>query len=48
MHSLVGLGGDVAAQLDAFVGDTAETLIGLSQRLDLLVCDSRGYGPYAP
>jgi nucleotide-binding universal stress UspA family protein len=32
-------------EIDVFVGDPAETLIGLSGQLDLLVCGSRGYGP---
>jgi nucleotide-binding universal stress UspA family protein len=39
------LDGGVDVEVDAFVGDPAETLIGLSERLDLLVCGSRGYGP---
>ncbi len=36
---------DVPRQVDAFIGDPAEVLIELSERLDLLVCGSRGYGP---
>jgi nucleotide-binding universal stress UspA family protein len=39
------LGHDVPVQVDAFVGDPADTLIELSQYLDVLVCGSRGYGP---
>jgi len=38
------LGHDVPIQIDAFVGDPADTLIDLSQHLDVLVCGSRGYG----
>jgi nucleotide-binding universal stress UspA family protein len=36
---------DVPTHVDAFIGDPAEVLIELSERLDLLVCGSRGYGP---
>jgi len=43
--AVAGLGDDVAVETDAFVGDPAEILIELSERLDLLVCGSRGYGP---
>jgi nucleotide-binding universal stress UspA family protein len=43
--AVAGLGGDVVIQVDAFVGDPAEILVELSERLDLLVCGSRGYGP---
>lgn len=39
------LDGDVTVQVDAFVEDPAQTLIAISERLDLLVCGSRGYGP---
>jgi nucleotide-binding universal stress UspA family protein len=39
------LPGDVPVEVDAFVGDPAETLVDLSAQLDLLVCGSRGYGP---
>jgi nucleotide-binding universal stress UspA family protein len=39
------LDGDVPVQVDAFLGDPADTLIRLSESLDLLVCGSRGYGP---
>jgi nucleotide-binding universal stress UspA family protein len=35
----------VASEVDAFVGDPAGVLIDLSERLDLLVSGSRGYGP---
>jgi nucleotide-binding universal stress UspA family protein len=37
--------GDAAIEVDAPIGDPAETLIGLSEHLRLLVCGSRGYGP---
>lgn len=36
---------DVDVDVDAFVGDPAEVLVGLSEHLDVLVCGSRGYGP---
>ena len=39
------LGDDVTVEVDAFVGDPADVLIDLSERLDLLICGSRGYGP---
>jgi nucleotide-binding universal stress UspA family protein len=39
------LPGDVPVEVDAFIGDPAETLVDLSAQLDLLVCGSRGYGP---
>jgi nucleotide-binding universal stress UspA family protein len=39
------LGGAVEVEVDAFVDDVAETLIRVSEHLDLLVCGSRGYGP---
>ena len=39
------LGDDVTVEVDAFVGDPADILIDLSERLDLLICGSRGYGP---
>jgi nucleotide-binding universal stress UspA family protein len=39
------LDGDVPVQVDGFVDDPAQTLIDVSQHLDLLVCGSRGYGP---
>jgi nucleotide-binding universal stress UspA family protein len=42
---LPGLASDVKVEIEAFVGDPAETLIGISEHLDLLVCGSRGYGP---
>ena len=32
-------------QVDAFLEDPAESLIRVSENLDLLVCGSRGYGP---
>jgi nucleotide-binding universal stress UspA family protein len=39
------LEGDVAVDVDAFTEDPAQTLIDVSESLDLLVCGSRGYGP---
>lgn len=39
------LAGDVDIQVDAFLEDPAETLIRVSEHVDLLVCGSRGYGP---
>jgi nucleotide-binding universal stress UspA family protein len=35
----------VEIDVDALIGDPAETLIGLSEHLRLLVCGTRGYGP---
>jgi len=35
----------VPVEVEAVVGDPAETLIATSEHLDLLVCGSRGYGP---
>ena len=42
---LAGLGDDVPVEVDTFVGDAADTLIAVSENLDLLVCGSRGHGP---
>jgi nucleotide-binding universal stress UspA family protein len=42
---VAGLDGDVAVEVDVFVGEPAEILIDLSDRLEMLVCGSRGYGP---
>jgi nucleotide-binding universal stress UspA family protein len=39
------LGEDVRVEVDALAGDPAEVLIELSERLDALMCGSRGYGP---
>jgi nucleotide-binding universal stress UspA family protein len=39
------LGDDVPVEVDAFLEDPADTLVRVSQNLDLLVCGSRGYGP---
>lgn len=39
------LDGGVEVKVDAFVEDPAETLVRVSENLDLLVCGSRGYGP---
>ena len=44
-HAVASLDGDVDAEVDGFVGDPAETLVRVSEHLDLLVCGSRGYGP---
>jgi nucleotide-binding universal stress UspA family protein len=35
----------VDMQVDAFVEDPADSLVRVSENLDLLVCGSRGYGP---
>ena len=42
---LAELGDDVPVEVDTFVGDAADTLIAVSENLDLLVCGSRGHGP---
>jgi nucleotide-binding universal stress UspA family protein len=42
---LEALGDDVAAEVDVMAGDPADVLIHVSERLDMLVCGSRGYGP---
>jgi nucleotide-binding universal stress UspA family protein len=39
------LGDDVPVEVDAFIGDPADILVGVSEHLDLLVMGSRGYGP---
>jgi nucleotide-binding universal stress UspA family protein len=39
------LDGDVDVPVDAFLEDPAESLIRVSEHLDLLICGSRGYGP---
>jgi nucleotide-binding universal stress UspA family protein len=45
-RAVAGLGEDVPIRAEAFVDeDPAETLIAVSEHLDLLVCGSRGYGP---
>jgi nucleotide-binding universal stress UspA family protein len=44
-RAVASLDGDVDAEVDGFVGDPAETLVRVSEHLDLLVCGSRGYGP---
>ncbi|HKP88414.1 MAG TPA: universal stress protein [Thermoleophilaceae bacterium] len=44
-QAVAQLDGDVPVEVEAFVGDPAETLVSLSEHLDLLVCGSRGYGP---
>jgi nucleotide-binding universal stress UspA family protein len=43
-HATEGVTG-VAVEPDVSVGDPADFLIAASERLDLLVCGSRGYGP---
>jgi len=35
----------VEVEVDAFVEDPAESLIAVSEHVDLLICGSRGYGP---
>jgi nucleotide-binding universal stress UspA family protein len=46
LRSAVGaLDGEVPIEVDAFVGDPAETIVDFSDGVDLLVCGSRGYGP---
>jgi nucleotide-binding universal stress UspA family protein len=42
---LAGLGGNVAVEIDVVVDDAADTLVAVSEHVDLLVCGSRGYGP---
>ena len=37
--------GDLLEATEVLVGEPADALIGVSARLDLLVCGSRGYGP---
>jgi len=37
--------GNVEVDVETFVGDPAETLIAVSEHVDLLVCGSRGHGP---
>jgi nucleotide-binding universal stress UspA family protein len=39
------LDGDVEVEVDAYLEDPADSLIGVSENLDPLVCSSRGYGP---
>ena len=36
---------DVEIDYDISVGDPADFLVAASERLDLLICGSRGYGP---
>jgi nucleotide-binding universal stress UspA family protein len=43
--TVASLGDDVPVEVDAFLEDPADTLIRVSEHLDLLVCGSRGYGP---
>jgi nucleotide-binding universal stress UspA family protein len=44
-HRLAELGEDVDVHVDVITGDPADTLIAVSEHLDVLVCGSRGYGP---
>jgi nucleotide-binding universal stress UspA family protein len=39
------LDGGGLIEVDGFVDDPAQAIIGASEHLDLLVCGSRGYGP---
>jgi nucleotide-binding universal stress UspA family protein len=43
--ALAEAGGQVEAEIDLLYGDPAETLLGVTQSLDLLVMGSRAYGP---
>ena len=43
--AIAELDAGVDMQVDAFVEDPADTLVRVSENLDLLVCGSRGYGP---
>jgi nucleotide-binding universal stress UspA family protein len=36
---------EIEVEIESWVGDPAKVLVDLSERLDLLVCGSRGYGP---
>jgi nucleotide-binding universal stress UspA family protein len=40
-----GIAPDVEVEVDASVQDAAEFLVAASERVDLLICGSRGYGP---
>ncbi|MEA2273761.1 MAG: hypothetical protein QOI98_2469, partial [Solirubrobacteraceae bacterium] len=42
-ETLGEVGADI--EVEAFVGDPVETLVRVSENLDVLVCGSRGYGP---
>jgi nucleotide-binding universal stress UspA family protein len=44
-NAVAALGDDVPVEVDAFLEDPADTLIRVSDNLDILVCGSRGYGP---
>src|SRR4051794_6600860 len=44
-QAAAALGDDVPVEVDAFLEDPADTLIRVSENVDLLVCGSRGYGP---
>jgi nucleotide-binding universal stress UspA family protein len=43
--AVAALGDEVPVEVDAFLEDPAETLIRVSEHLDVLICGSRGYGP---
>ena len=36
---------EVEVEVESWVGEPADVLVGMSEHLDLLVCGSRGYGP---
>ena len=44
-ETVATLGDDVHVEVDGFLEDPADTLIRVSENLDLLVVGSRGYGP---
>ena len=44
-EAVAALGDDVTVEVDAFLEDPADTLIRVSENLDVLICGSRGYGP---
>jgi nucleotide-binding universal stress UspA family protein len=44
-RTVAELGAEVRVEVDAMVGDPAESIVGVSEHVDLLVCGSRGYGP---
>ena len=43
--ALIGDAGDLSVDVDVSAQDAADFLVAASERLDLLVCGSRGYGP---
>jgi nucleotide-binding universal stress UspA family protein len=44
-EALAQLGDEAHGEVEGSVGDPADTLIRVSQHVDLLVCGSRSYGP---